>query len=317
MYILQAMARCHRFLHQPSRFCLVVLLVLGGGRMTSARDAKQADLSGEWVYVEDRTAGRELERMGPPMSAKFSMKAEEGAVLLVSGHGSGHRDVRVRLDGTPTDVPGESPGTFARYTGGWKDGVFSYETVYVRAAGKEPEGLIRREFTPTTEGLLVRIQLGSPPRSDSIALYKKPQDIEIPKPVKAAIGEMEWLAGAWTGTRGTGGTISMEERWSPSRGGSMLAVSRTVSRDRLAAFEYLRIVEKEGGLVYIAQPNGAAPTEFVLSEIGTNRAVFINPRHDYPKRIAYELSADGTLTATIGYLRGGTPRKFQFKREGT
>lgn len=81
------------------------------------------------------------------------------------------------------------------------------------------------------------------------------------------------------------------------------------------AFEFLRIVERDGGLVYVAQPNGAAPTEFVLTEFSAKRAVFENPRHDYPKRIAYELSADGGLTATIGYIKGGSPRRFEFKRE--
>ena len=96
----------------------------------------------------------------------------------------------------------------------------------------------------------------------------------------------------------------------------MLAISRTVNRDRMSAFEFLRIVERDGGLVYIAQPNGAAPTEFVLTELSAARAVFDNPRHDYPKRIVYQLSADGGLNATIGFMKGGTPRKFEFKREG-
>ncbi len=81
------------------------------------------------------------------------------------------------------------------------------------------------------------------------------------------------------------------------------------------AFEYLRIVERDQGLVYIAQPGGKAPTEFVLTEISEGRAVFDNPRHDYPKRIVYELTQDGSLNTTIGYSTGGTPRRFDFKRE--
>ena len=95
----------------------------------------------------------------------------------------------------------------------------------------------------------------------------------------------------------------------------MLAVSRTVSTGKMSAFEFLRIVERDGGLVYIAQPGGGTPTEFVLTELGPRRAVFDNPRHDYPKRIVYELAADGSLTATIGYIKGGTPRRFEFTRE--
>lgn len=95
----------------------------------------------------------------------------------------------------------------------------------------------------------------------------------------------------------------------------MLATSRTVSRERMSAFEFLRIVERDGGLVYIAQPNGAPPTEFVLSELVGKKAVFENPRHDYPNKIVYELT-DAGLTATIGQTKGGTPRRFEFKRDG-
>jgi len=298
---------------------LVFLATLGAALAPSARSA-QADglraLDGEWIYVEDRTEGRALEQLGPPMSSKFSMRTEQGAVILVSGHGSGHTDVRVALDGAATDVPGASAGTFARYRGAWKDSVFSYETAFVRAPGKAPEGLIRKEFRMTTDGLIVRVNVGSSADSWSVGLYRHPQDIAMPAPAKAAIGDLAWLVGAWVGTRGTTGTTSIEERWSPPKGGAMLAVSRTVSRDTMSAFEFLRIVERNGGLVYIAQPGGAAPTEFVLTELGAQRAVFDNPRHDYPKRIVYELSAEGGLSATIGFAKGGSPRRFEFTREG-
>ncbi|MGV3616737.1 MAG: DUF6265 family protein [Fimbriimonas sp.] len=273
-------------------------------------------LDGEWIYVEDHTENRSIEQQGPPMSAKFSLRVEAGAVVLASGHGSGNREVRVALDGSATEVPGAGAGTFARYRGGWKEGAFTYETDFVRAPGQAPQGLIRREFRLTPDGLLVRVSFGTPTPSTSVGLYRHPQDIPLPTPAKAMIGDLKWLAGAWKGTRGTGGTTSFEERWSPPLGGAMLAVSRTVSRDKMSAFEFLRIVERDGGLVYIAQPNGAAPTEFVLTELSTTRAVFDNPRHDYPKRIAYELSAEGGLTASIGFTKGGSPRRFEFKREG-
>jgi hypothetical protein len=96
----------------------------------------------------------------------------------------------------------------------------------------------------------------------------------------------------------------------------MLGVSRSVNTSgKMVAFEYLRVVERDGGLMYVAQPGGKTATEFVLTELTPSRAVFDNPRHDYPKRIVYELSAEGELSATIGYMKGGTPRRFEFKRE--
>ena len=88
-----------------------------------------------------------------------------------------------------------------------------------------------------------------------------------------------------------------------------------VKEDKMVAFEYLRIVERDGGLVYVAQPGGRPPTEFVLTALDDKRAVFINPRHDYPQRIVYELSKDGVLTASIGFAKGRL-QSFEFKREG-
>jgi hypothetical protein len=47
---------------------------------------------------------------------------------------------------------------------------------------------------------------------------------EGPKPARATIEDLSWLAGNWVMT--AGGTI-VEERWTPPAGGAMLAVLRT------------------------------------------------------------------------------------------
>ena len=298
---------------------LTLLASLGALSTALAANAPspQADglraLDGEWIYVEDRTEGRALEQLGPPMSSKFSFRIEEGAFVLVRGHGSGHRDVRVALDGSITEVA--EPTKISRYRGAWKDGAFEYETEFVSVPNNARTGLFRKDFRITADGLLVRVATDPSEEFRAVGLYRHPQDIALPAPAKAAMGDMAWLAGAWVGTRGEGGATSIEERWSPPLGGAMLGVSRTVSRGSMRAFEFLRIVERDGGLVYIAQPGGAAPTEFVLTELTTTRAVFDNPRHDYPKRIVYELSAEGGLSTWIGFIKGGTGRRSEFERE--
>lgn len=270
-------------------------------------------LDGEWIFVEDKTEGRALEQLGPPMASKFSMRVEADAVIL-NGHGSGHRDVRIALDGSITEIP--DPTSISRYRGSWSDGTFEYVVTFERLPGSPPGGIaqIRRTFRMTTDGLLVSVVADPPAGTEAIGLYRHAEDIPMPTPAVATIGDISWLAGQWVGTRSSGSSI--EERWSPPLGGAMLAVSRTVNTSgRMVAFEYLRIVERDGGLVYIAQPGGAKGTEFVLTEVGATRAVFDNPRHDYPKRIVYELSAEGGLSATIGQLKGGTPRRYEWKRE--
>ncbi len=297
---------------------LATLSVFSMSFSSSARSAPADDLralDGEWIFVEDRTEGRALEQLGPPMASKFSMRVEEGAVVL-NGHGSGHKDVRVAIDGTVTEV--KEPKTTSRYRGEWKDGTFEYKVEFERASDNAPEGSIqwiRRSFRMTADGLLVRVAHDRSTDTGAVGLYRHAEDIAMPTPAKGAIGDLAWLAGAWVGTRSSGASI--EERWSPPLGGAMLAVSRSVNTSgKMFAFEYLRIVEREGGLVYIAQPGGAKATEFVLTELSPTRAVFENPRHDSPKRIVYELSGEGGLTATIGQTKGGTPRRFEFQREG-
>ena len=129
-------------------------------------------------------------------------------------------------------------------------------------------------------------------------------------PVRASISQIAWLAGAWAGG---GGPVTLEERWTPAAGGAMLAVSRTVKGDRMVAFEFLRIVERDGTLVYIAQPNGNPPTEFRLAAITSDSVTFENKAHDFPKVIAYANKPDGSLEARVsdGGKRGET---FVFRR---
>jgi hypothetical protein len=115
-------------------------------------------------------------------------------------------------------------------------------------------------------------------------------------PAKATIAQLAWLAGTWAGG---GGPVTVEERWTPAAGGAMLAVSRTVKGGQMVAFEYLRIVERNGGLVYVAQPNGQPPTEFTLTMVSAESATFENPAHDFPKMIRYARRADGTLEARV------------------
>jgi hypothetical protein len=117
------------------------------------------------------------------------------------------------------------------------------------------------------------------------------------EPARASVAQLGWLPGDW---RGEAGAVAFEERWTPAGGGVMLGISRTLKGDRLVAFEFLRIVERDGGLVYIAQPEGRPPTEFVLTEVAPDSATFENPSHDFPKMIRYARRADGRLEARVG-----------------
>ena len=132
----------------------------------------------------------------------------------------------------------------------------------------------------------------------------------VQKSAPAKISDVAWLAGTWASD---GTPVLSEERWTSPAGGAMLAVARTVKGDRMVAFEYLRIVERGGGLVYVAQPGGRPPTDFVLTALSAQSATFENPAHDFPKLIRYTLKPDGVLEATISD-GGKRAQTFTFKR---
>lgn len=284
---------------------LIVALNAIPSAIAQERDAALKALHGTWLWVEDRTEGRPLEQRGPPMSTRFSLRVDKDALVHVRPRGN----ETARFDGSATEVA--SHGRINRYYGGWKDGMFWYENEVLKAEDRTRVMLLRREFRHTKEGLIVKVSTDRNPKG-SISLYRHPEDIPLPTPAKATISDMVWLSGDWTGTRGRS---SIEERWGPPKGGALLGVSRTVRAGKMRGFEFLRIMERDGGLVYYAQPGGRKATEFVLTKLEGKRAVFDNPRHDYPQRITYEITDDG-LKTWIGFINGGTGRHLQYTREG-
>lgn len=284
---------------------LALYTALGMSGSAIAQDHGLQALAGEWRYVADLTEGAPIAKHGPPMSMKFGFRCEEGAVIMIRAR----REERIPIDGSVREVPKAT--SVSRYRGTWQDGVLVYDMESVRKSDNERTMLIRRKFRSTPDGLEIRVAMND--GAEKVALYRHREDIKPATAIKGAMADMAWLQGAWVGTRNGRG---IEERWTPPLGGAMLGVSRTIRRGKMVAFEYLRIVERDGSLVYIAQPGGKPPTEFVLTELKEGRAVFKNPLHHFPQRIVYELTATGGLTAKIGFANGGDYQPFEYKREG-
>ena len=303
-----------RHLSMGTTVALLLFAVAGVAAFASESRALQdedvAQFEGDWLYFEDLTEGRAEEEQQPPMSVRFAFRVEDDAVVMVRGAGSRQREERISLDGSVIEVDGE--GSTRSYRGEWKDGALEHETRIVRKGEGTLIAFIKRTYRVTPDGLQVRVVVGDPATMDSVALYKHPEDIPLPTPAAGTIADVGWISGAWVGTKRKS---SLEERWTAPGGGAMLGMSRTIKAGSMIGFEYLRIVERDGGLVYVAQPGGAPPTEFVLTEVSDVRAVFSNPRHDTPQRIVYELPGDGGLTASIGFARGGRMQVFEFRPE--
>jgi hypothetical protein len=131
---------------------------------------------------------------------------------------------------------------------------------------------------------------------------------------RATLAQLGWIAGTWVGTAGTS---TAEERWTPPAGGSMQAVARTLRSGMMTGFEFLCIVERDGGVVYQAMPNGRMPaTDFPATRVEVDTVTFENPAHDFPKMIRYTKRPDGSLEAVISGAGGQRSQTFVFARQG-
>lgn len=125
----------------------------------------------------------------------------------------------------------------------------------------------------------------------------------------AELASLKWLARAWA-TETAGEWI--EERWAPARGGVMMGTSLSGKGGKAASFEFLRLTEDGGGAVSLwAAPGGRPPVRFrLVSQTGTG-AVFENPAHDFPTRIAYRRNR-GRMTATISGPGGAGAQSWRY-----
>lgn len=110
------------------------------------------------------------------------------------------------------------------------------------------------------------------------------------------IDELAWLTGSWK-SQSEGELV--EELWIAPKNGIMLGLNRTILKSEKVFFEYLRIVERDNELVYIASPGGGKGTEFILTTTESKKVIFENLEYDFPQRIMYHLKENGNLIAEV------------------
>jgi hypothetical protein len=126
-----------------------------------------------------------------------------------------------------------------------------------------------------------------------------------------SIADLSWIAGSWSANSGS---QTIEEHWTPAASNALLGMGRTIVDGRMTAFEYLRIVELDAGVFYIAQPNGRPPTSFRLTQWDGEKAIFENPDHDFPKRIVYTRHDANAVTVNVDAGDGTDGLTFTFSR---
>lgn len=118
-----------------------------------------------------------------------------------------------------------------------------------------------------------------------------------------------FLHGCW---ERRAGTRLIEEQWMRPRGTTMLGMSRTVRGDTLVEYEFVRVFERNGSLVYAAQPSGQSPAEFTSTAIRDGALTFANLAHDFPQRVLYRRTGD-SLHARVEGTMNGRERGIDFR----
>ena len=129
---------------------------------------------------------------------------------------------------------------------------------------------------------------------------------------------LEWLVGGWK-REGPSGTV--HEQWTRRSDGVFEGRAWRQGPEPGSAavpLEDLLLAEMGGERFYIAKvAENPYPVAFRLVTLEGHSAVFENPEHDFPQRIAYVLQEDGTLLVTVEGPGGadGSRTTFHFVRE--
>jgi len=128
----------------------------------------------------------------------------------------------------------------------------------------------------------------------------------------ATVTDLGWMVGCWTGSRGA---TTFRESWTRADDDLLLGVSYTAKAGKVEAFEFLRVATRQGRVVYRAQPGGRPETVFErTATTGAKQAVFTNPAHDFPKRVAYTATPDGLLAWIDAGVDGGKRIEYPMTR---
>jgi hypothetical protein len=164
----------------------------------------------------------------------------------------------------------------------------------------------RRTAFPTLPCALVCAAVLAPAAVSAQAAFT-PATAGVAVPAADRLG---WLAGCWEGTLSNG--AAYEEVWLAPRGGVLLGVARMTRDGRTLSFEFIRVLDDDGTLVYAAQPAGRPATPFRATAVVYGDVTFENPEHDFPQRIRYRLDGEAGLHARIEGERDGQVRAIDF-----
>src|SRR5215210_3373818 len=127
--------------------------------------------------------------------------------------------------------------------------------------------------------------------------------------LSAQASALKWMAGCW---ERRADNLVVTEQWSFPRAKMMFGTGQTTRGDSTIEYEHTRIFERDGRLVYSAQPSGQTPAEFVADSVSGFSVIFSNPAHDFPQRVIYKRLTPDSLLGRVEGQRNGQLRGVNF-----
>lgn len=116
---------------------------------------------------------------------------------------------------------------------------------------------------------------------------------------------LRFMAGCWRGPSGRDQVI--EEHYTSPSANLILGMTRYTRNGVATGYEFSTIAVRDSAVVLTPRPEGQQPVAFPLTRLDRSSAVWENPTHDFPTRIAYRRLPGDTLVARIeGPGPGGT-----------
>ncbi len=283
--------------------------------MLSGMAQQKPDFTGIWAATKDTPANLPISPSAI-MGGRFEIRQKGSALTVLRGVRDFSFEGTYEIGGpeVPSRIRGAlCMGDSVRFeSAAWEGQALALSLTGMQPPGGGPRTKFSVKYLfhlQAPDTLVVEstiTQAGKPQQVG--AVYKRTTEAMAPaaaplpaNKAAATINDAAWVGGHWA----TEGASTVEERWTPPGGGSMMAVARTLRGASMSAFEFLCIVEREGSLVYSAMPNGRSPaTDFVLTQLTPDSLTFENPQHDFPKVIKYSKKADGSLETAISGAPG-------------
>jgi peptidoglycan/xylan/chitin deacetylase (PgdA/CDA1 family) len=127
----------------------------------------------------------------------------------------------------------------------------------------------------------------------------------LPAHACSSLDDLDWMLSDWASRSSQSLTTESWRRVS-EQSAEGLGFVFSLPDFKLTSSESLRLSSMSGGVYYTAKvAHNEYPVSFKLTSCSTESAVFENPDHDFPTRIAYRLNGPGEVSVDVSGTDGG------------